>query len=180
MSSHQNDVVAMALPGMLTHNPQSCLTSSSLSTSPLHQIFYLNLLFQTFTFPPPSLPSTLLLPVQQKKSLSQPPPWQGGHVLCSSKHLWSTPVSTATPAAGGASVSVVAPVAVEKKEHVDASGRGRTSASALWQLFRHGGVAAAAVRRYRAKRTGNESESRTSSNNEDDTNQLDTDEETSS
>ena len=29
-----------------------------------------------------------------------------------------------------------------KKEHADAPGRGLASASALWQLFRHGGVAA--------------------------------------
>ena len=41
-----------------------------------------------------------------------------------------------------------APVAEEKKEHVDASGRGRASASVLWQLFRHGGVAAAAAVRW--------------------------------
>ena len=33
-------------------------------------------------------------------------------------------------------------------EYVDAPGRGRASASALWQLFRHGGVAAAAARRW--------------------------------
>ena len=37
---------------------------------------------------------------------------------------------------------------MEKKEHADAPGRGSASASALWQLFRHGGVAAAAVRRW--------------------------------
>ena len=41
-----------------------------------------------------------------------------------------------------------APVAEEKKEHVDAPGRGRTSASVLWQLFWHGGVAAAAAGRW--------------------------------
>ena len=37
---------------------------------------------------------------------------------------------------------------MEKKEHADAPGRGSASASALWQLFRHGGVAAAAARRW--------------------------------
>ena len=35
-----------------------------------------------------------------------------------------------------------------KKEHADALGRGLASASALWQLFRQGGVAAAAARRW--------------------------------
>ena len=33
-------------------------------------------------------------------------------------------------------------------EYVDAPGRGRASASALWRLFRQGGVAAAAARRW--------------------------------
>ena len=41
-----------------------------------------------------------------------------------------------------------ASVAEEKKEHVDAPGRGRASASVLWQLFRHGGVVAAAAVRW--------------------------------
>ena len=35
-----------------------------------------------------------------------------------------------------------------KKEHADAPGRGLASASALWRLFGHGGVAAAAARRW--------------------------------
>ena len=57
----------------------------------------------------------------------------------------STLVSTAAPATGGASAAAAAPVAEEKNEHVDAPGRGRASAAVLWQLFRHGGVAAAAA-----------------------------------
>ena len=60
----------------------------------------------------------------------------------------STSVSTTALAAGGASVAAATPVAEEKKEHVDAPGRGRASAAVLWQLFRHGGVAAAAARRW--------------------------------
>ena len=61
----------------------------------------------------------------------------------------STSVSTTALAAGGASVAAATPVAEEKKEHVDAPRRGRASAAVLWQLFRHGGVAAAAMGRWR-------------------------------
>ena len=41
-----------------------------------------------------------------------------------------------------------APIAEEKKEHMDAPRRGRASASVLWQLFRHGGVVATAAGRW--------------------------------
>ena len=59
------------------------------------------------------------------------------------------PISTAAPTAGGASTAAAVPIVEEKKEHVDALGRGRALAAILWQLFRHGGVAAAVAGRWR-------------------------------
>ena len=55
------------------------------------------------------------------------------------------PVSTAAPAADGASAAAAIPIVEEEKEHVDALGRGRALAAVLWQLFQHGGVAAVAI-----------------------------------
>nr|CAN71588.1 hypothetical protein VITISV_019876 [Vitis vinifera] len=54
------------------------------------------------------------------------------------------PVSATAPAAGGASTAAAAPVVEEKKEHMGTPGRGCASAAVLWQLFQHGGIAAAA------------------------------------